>query len=600
MDSSHHTCVPRALSFVYTFFLLLFLSYACRAHSSGSRRYPIPHFPNYAATKNYLGNDTGGASGPAPPDGRGGRGGEFPPYSWKALYFQQTLDHFSYRPAGYQKFPQKFLINSDTWGGGRYGSPIFVYFGNEGPIEWFARNNGFIWELASMFHGLLIFAEHRYYGESVPFGSRAAAYRDADSLAYLTAEQAMADMAALLTSLKANLSAPTSPVIVVGGSYGGMLAAWFRLKYPHIALAALASSAPILQFSGLVPPDTFNRIVSDDFKRENQSCYDHILVSWWAIDALAAADGGLAALSKQFRLCRPLQRTSDLKAWLYSAYSYLAMVDYPVAASFLMPLPAHPIAEVCKRIEDPPDNSTSLLGRIFAGVSLYYNYTGAAGDCFEISADPHRMSGWEYQACTEMVMPMSSRANTSMFEPYEWDEGAYADGCNATFGIRPRPRWATTEFGGRAIMDVLQNFGSNIIFSNGLRDPWSGGGVLVDISDSIVALVTTDGAHHLDLRAGTPEDPASVVKQRHKEIAYIRRWLSDYYELHIVPCGVACSGGENKTSIESRVTIAVAVLLGIIGAALAVVVLRERLGKGCRPGGEEGPGLRALLLGNEV
>lgn len=39
-----------------------------------------------------------------------------------------------------------------------------------------------------------------------------------------------------------------------------------RLKYPHIAIGALAASAPILQFEDLVPPDTFYQIVSDDFK----------------------------------------------------------------------------------------------------------------------------------------------------------------------------------------------------------------------------------------------------------------------------------------------------------------------------------------------
>lgn len=45
-----------------------------------------------------------------------------------------------------------------------------------------------------------------------------------------------------------------------------VLAAWMRLKYPHIAIGALASSAPILQFEDIVPPETFYNIVSNDFK----------------------------------------------------------------------------------------------------------------------------------------------------------------------------------------------------------------------------------------------------------------------------------------------------------------------------------------------
>jgi lysosomal Pro-X carboxypeptidase len=45
-----------------------------------------------------------------------------------------------------------------------------------------------------------------------------------------------------------------------------VLAAWFRIKYPHIAIGAVAASAPILQFEDIVPTDTFYRIVSSDFK----------------------------------------------------------------------------------------------------------------------------------------------------------------------------------------------------------------------------------------------------------------------------------------------------------------------------------------------
>jgi hypothetical protein len=39
-----------------------------------------------------------------------------------------------------------------------------------------------------------------------------------------------------------------------------------RLKYPHVAVGALASSAPILQFEDIVPPETFYDIVSNAFK----------------------------------------------------------------------------------------------------------------------------------------------------------------------------------------------------------------------------------------------------------------------------------------------------------------------------------------------
>jgi lysosomal Pro-X carboxypeptidase len=63
--------------------------------------------------------------------------------------------------------------------------------------------------------------QHRYYGESMPFGSKDKAYNNSRSLAYLTAEQALADYAVLITDLKRNLSAQGSPVVLFGGSYGG-------------------------------------------------------------------------------------------------------------------------------------------------------------------------------------------------------------------------------------------------------------------------------------------------------------------------------------------------------------------------------------------
>lgn len=55
----------------------------------------------------------------------------------------------------------------------------------------------------------------------MPYGSGEEAYRNATTLAYLTAEQALADFAVLITQIKANLTAEDCPVVLFGGSYGG-------------------------------------------------------------------------------------------------------------------------------------------------------------------------------------------------------------------------------------------------------------------------------------------------------------------------------------------------------------------------------------------
>ncbi|XXG64734.1 hypothetical protein AAC387_Pa05g2605 [Persea americana] len=445
-------------------------------------------------------------------------------YRYETRYFSQVLDHFSFK--NLSTFQQRYLISVEHWS--RPSSPIFFYCGNEGDIEWFAENSGFVWEIAPRFGAMVLFAEHRYYGKSMPYASKDAAYESADSLSHLTAEQALADFAVLLTDLKQNLSAENSPVVLFGGSYGGMLAAWMRLKYPHIAIGALASSAPILQFENIVPYETFYDIVSNGFKRESVECFNAIKQSWNEIDTQGQTANGLTYLSNLFRLCRKLDGTQELSDWLSSAYSYLAMVNYPYPSAFMMPLPAHPIKEVCTKIDNQP-NGTRNLERIFAGVSIYYNYTGEV-DCFDLSDDPHGMNGWNWQACTEMVMPTSSSRENSMFPTYDFDYASYEEGCLQSYGVRPRPRWITTEFGGHNLSTTLKMFGSNIIFSNGLLDPWSGGSVLQDVSKSVVALVTEEGAHHIDLRATTNGDPDWLIEQRESEIDLIEDWIENYHQ----------------------------------------------------------------------
>ncbi len=49
--------------------------------------------------------------------------------------------------------------------------PILFYAGNEGDIFTFFDNTGFMTKtMAAHFGALVVFGEHRFFGESMPFG----------------------------------------------------------------------------------------------------------------------------------------------------------------------------------------------------------------------------------------------------------------------------------------------------------------------------------------------------------------------------------------------------------------------------------------------
>ncbi|XP_063241210.1 lysosomal Pro-X carboxypeptidase isoform X2 [Bacillus rossius redtenbacheri] len=431
------------------------------------------------------------------------------------------VDHFSF--TNNHSFKLKYLVNDTFWN--HDGGPIFFYTGNEGPIETFAENTGFMWEIAPEFSALLVFAEHRYYGASLPYGNKSLS--DLQYLGYLSSQQALADYVDLISHLKMGLSgAAHSAVIAFGGSYGGMLSAWFRMKYPYVVDGSIASSAPIWQFSGLTPCNVFARIVTSDFTMESEECSKSVRKSWGEIDSIAKSAAGKQWLSETLKLCQPLQTSVDvqsLKDWLREVYTDLAMVDYPYAANFLKPLPGHPISVVCRSLANSSASGKMLLKMLSKGLNVYFNYTGKE-KCVNLSNVNGAVGSdaWDFQSCTEMVMPMCNDGVEDMFEPAKWDLSTFSDECYKKWKVRPQPDLAIKEYGGKRISTA-----SNIVFSNGLLDPWAGGGVLLNVSETAVAVLIPEGAHHLDLRASDRADPPAVRLARDFHRRSIRRWCSE-------------------------------------------------------------------------
>ncbi|NXU81730.1 PCP carboxypeptidase, partial [Oreotrochilus melanogaster] len=422
------------------------------------------------------------------------------------------IDHFGFDEN--LTFQQRYLIADQHWK--KDNGPILFYTGNEGDITWFCNNTGFMWDVAEELNAMLVFAEHRYYGESLPFGNDS--FSDSKHLNYLTSEQALADFAVLVEGCKFTLQ--------------GLRTCVFPNNLFMSHSRALAASAPIWQFGDLVPCGTYFSIVTNDYKRSGKGCSESIRNSWKAINHLSSTDAGLKWLSSTFHLCSPLKNSQDavsLKNWLSETWVNLAMVNYPYKADFLQPLPAWPIQEVCKFLKNPSLSDKLLLQNVFQAVNLYYNYSGEVS-CLDMSETATKnlgQLGWYYQACTEMVMPLCTDGVNDMFEPQKWDFRALSEECYKAWGVRPRPSWILSMYGGKNISSH-----SNIIFSNGGLDPWSAGGVTQNITDSLVAIVIPEGAHHLDLRSRHPLDPKSVQQARALEVCYMKQWIEKARQSH--------------------------------------------------------------------
>ena len=428
-------------------------------------------------------------------------------------------------------FQQRYLINASFWRSPTH--PIFFYAGNEGDIELFTQNTGFLWSLAQEMGALVVFCEHRFYGQSMPYGN--ASYTPAH-LGTLSIEHALLDYVQVVASLKANLSAPLAPVIAWGGSYGGMLAAWLRIKYPSTFAGAYASSAPILQIPGLMDPTAYNRVIRDTFATPaNPLAPLALYLGFQAIINASASQQGRARVTDALRLCgTPLHSQSDVwnvLGWLSSAVGFVAMGDYPYPTSFLGPLPANPAAFIGALLPADPTHASeaALLAGLAAGANVFYNFTGQAGTCFNLSSqDPPGLQGdgWDVQCCREVVQPIGSLGwPNDPFWAAPFDLSAFVAGCEANFeGTTPRPYMQLFEYGGLDLSGA-----SRILFFNGDLDPWKSGGIVQNSTaygEDVIAFMQRGAAHHLDLRTPNPADPEDTVTARAMAKAAIAKWCA--------------------------------------------------------------------------
>ena len=155
-------------------------------------------------------------------------------------WFNQVLDHYDYRNATY--WNQRYWIYNQHFN--PEIGPVFLYICGEWTCNGVPETRTWILTYTQRLQGMVIALQHRFYGESLPFGNDSFSIKN---MALLNSQQALRDLAYFIQVTKDNqmFGITNNPWITVGGSYPGALSAWFRYKYPHLAIAAIASSAVI-------------------------------------------------------------------------------------------------------------------------------------------------------------------------------------------------------------------------------------------------------------------------------------------------------------------------------------------------------------------
>jgi Serine carboxypeptidase S28 len=116
-------------------------------------------------------------------------------------FISQPLNHFDLPRNASGTYQQRYCYydgfentRSTTVGGKAENvAPIFLYIGNESPIETYINHTGLMWELAPQFGAIVVFLEHRYEGESIPDPSTTLPPVGKGCMAYSSSIQALAD-----------------------------------------------------------------------------------------------------------------------------------------------------------------------------------------------------------------------------------------------------------------------------------------------------------------------------------------------------------------------------------------------------------------------
>jgi len=434
----------------------------------------------------------------------------------------QKLDHFDVTNT--ETFRQRYYYNTANFKG---DGPVFLFIGGEGTASPYWVTSSMMMTWAAKYGALAFELEHRYYGQSQP-----TADLTTPNLKYLSSGQALADLAYFIEDkiLEYNLTS-NNKWIVFGGSYAGAMAAWFRLKYPHLAYGAVASSGPVL---AQVNFKDYYAVVARSLETSPQglACTAAIQEATTALKAAVNSPNCCGNIQTQFKLCSPLSNTNSedvASLFEYMAGNFAGIIQYNGFYS----LDLNDLCNVMTNtaLGDPLARYAAvndLLLNLYGASCTDSTYASWIDYLSETSWDsPSAQDGyrqWFYQTCTEFGYYQSSDSTEQPFGDQFPIDFIVGD-CAAAYG---------SQFSASAVQAAVDRTNSaygglgielaRTVFPNGSIDPWHALGVTNNATGNIAIYI--DGTSHCaDMYPPSASDSAQLIEARQKIEANLDAWL---------------------------------------------------------------------------
>ncbi|XP_075240755.1 dipeptidyl peptidase 2-like isoform X2 [Convolutriloba macropyga] len=400
---------------------------------------------------------------------------------------------------------------------------IFLYTGGKGSIEDQFKKSGYLLDLAKHYGALVLFIEHRFYGESYPFGNSSLNFTH---LPYLTVDQAVADYMNITYFYKFRWQMMDAEIVTFGSFYAGGLASYMRFKFPNQVAGALASGAPLKMADNFKSRTLFWDQVTSQYQNIpviGPKVVDKVKNAFHQIDELRQyGPQGYQVISNHFNLCYQLtNKTYD--QFLYTirnVFGQLAINNnpYPVGD-----LPAYPVKFSANILFFDDQDIRGLVDltnwfykqsrlKCFDPTKVYHVCPDPAGCTMDNDG-----TAWSFQTCYELSEVIGSDQSNSMFPNLPWPPQKRNLHCSQRFDLpkNQRYQWFKINYWGSQVSSA-----TNIIWTNGLLDPWYGTGIALDTTPYLKALGAMEGASQgLDLMS--PMDGDGMEEYRKMELELI-------------------------------------------------------------------------------